>query len=485
MAESAHPLVGQGRRLNQRGFHFAALELWDRLCADPSLEPDDSAILHDEWGKTLFQLSERQSALQHFIWATEAARDEALYAASSMHAAMALASLSEFDRAQRTLSQLIDRSTHLPPLFRAQLHGNLAFVQAHNDFHHEAMENTLKSQHFFSEAGVLTYESDLLTNLGLHHEQLGQMDDALRCLASAADKGRYEHLPSVSELSRLHLVLGDHRESIRWAERALDLVWSSILNYEKEELARLCATLSNLSFSLGERGLAMRLIEKGQLLFGQMGMWREWRQTQDVMDAWSTSKSHPMATDPLAVDKLSRFLLLLDAQNAQELINPRFSALLDARVHYASALCEAVGFTRGQHENLVYASRFCDYGLTAVESEIIANPRRSPSAWERFTQHPTLSVFMLESHAVLPQIRSIILDHHERCDGTGFPNRKTHNEIDSTALVLAVADLYATEVAVAHASHSKATATLEQEAGRALAPDLVATFLSLFTATES
>ncbi len=484
MTEMIDPLE-QGRQLGRRGFHFAALELWEQLAAKPSMTPDEIAALHDEWGKTCFQLGERRQALHHFTLAAELAQDDALPVIAGMHSAMALSALSEFDLAQRSFARLVDRAGELPPLFRAQLHGNLAVVQAHNRFHHEAMANTLRSQHFFQEAGVPTYESDLLTNLGLHYEQLGQLDKALCCLKSAARKEQDSHLPSTAELSRLYLVKGDRRQSIRWAEKALDLVWSSFLNYEKEELARLCTTLSNLAFSLGERALALRLIEKAQLLFGQIGMWREWQQTQDIMDAWSAVRTRLATVDTGTVDKLTRFLLLLDAQNAQELIHPHFSALLDARVHYAAALSAALDFDREQYENLVYACRFCDYGLTAVEPDVILNPARSPSAWQRFAQHPSLSVFMLESHAVLPQIHTIILDHHEHYDGSGFPAGKRAQDIDTTALVLAVSDLYTTKVVMESLPHSQAIATLQAEAGRWLDPDLVDKFIRLFASAVS
>jgi len=61
---------------------------------------------------------------------------------------------------------------------------------------------------------------------------------------------------------------------------------------------------------------------------------------------------------------------------------------------------------------------------------------------ELIKEHPRLSYEIIKDDIVEDNIRSIIIDHHERLDGTGYPNQKKEREISFLARVLAIIDVY-------------------------------------------
>lgn len=488
MSDRVEALFARGRELAAKQFHYAALEVWAELTRLLDPTPGQLAELSDETGKTLFQLSRRREALGFFARSETSATDPVMRATARMHLGTTLAALSEYDRAQRVLTQLADEADALPTVRKAQLFGNLAFVQAHNQFHAEALQSTLRSRGYFEEAGVVDYEADLCTNLGLHYMELGRAEEAEACLTRAVTE-RADFLSPLSELSRLYLSRGDYAQSLLYADRALGLVWSSIMSYEKEEIARLCQTLANLAFLLDQRRIALRLIEKAQLYFGRLSMWREWEQAQNVMDTWTAGSgvvggtggaSGVRGTSGDHALTLTRFISLLDALDAQELLDHRFAALLDTRVHYAAAMADLVELPETEKRDLILACRFCDYGLAALEPEAFEDPHRSDSAWKQYTRHPEWSAFMLDSLDVQGTVPGIVLDHHERVDGTGFPSGKCGQDLELPTRLLSVADTYAGRVVMQDQRHSEALAALLEEGGQALDRDAARQFTSLF-----
>ena len=58
-------------------------------------------------------------------------------------------------------------------------------------------------------------------------------------------------------------------------------------------------------------------------------------------------------------------------------------------------------------------------------------------------KHPQKCIDMLRAIDFHDEsIENIIMEHHERCDGSGYPNGLKHDDISRGALVLAVADRY-------------------------------------------
>ena len=59
-----------------------------------------------------------------------------------------------------------------------------------------------------------------------------------------------------------------------------------------------------------------------------------------------------------------------------------------------------------------------------------------------FRSHPTLGYNILKDQNVSHHVAMAALQHHERCDGKGYPNGLTLQEIDPYAKIVAIADVY-------------------------------------------
>lgn len=106
-------------------------------------------------------------------------------------------------------------------------------------------------------------------------------------------------------------------------------------------------------------------------------------------------------------------------------------------------LGRAVGFTEARLEQLELAATVHDIGKLAVpDASLFKTGRLSGSDWRQIRRHPEIAEQILagrtEDAEILPWIRS----HHERWDGTGYPDRLEGHEIPFEARILAVCDAY-------------------------------------------
>jgi HD-GYP domain-containing protein (c-di-GMP phosphodiesterase class II) len=84
-----------------------------------------------------------------------------------------------------------------------------------------------------------------------------------------------------------------------------------------------------------------------------------------------------------------------------------------------------------------------DIGKLAVPLGILNKPGRlTPEEWAIMQSHPRAGVDMLEGSQWSPLVKSIVLRHHERWDGSGYPDGKVGDEIHPMARIAAVADVY-------------------------------------------
>lgn len=89
-------------------------------------------------------------------------------------------------------------------------------------------------------------------------------------------------------------------------------------------------------------------------------------------------------------------------------------------------------------------SRLHDIGKAKIPDIVLKKENRlSREEWETIVQHPKYGVELLKPlESLLGEIFPIVLYHHERWDGRGYPEGKAGYEIPLTARIVAVADAY-------------------------------------------
>ena len=84
-----------------------------------------------------------------------------------------------------------------------------------------------------------------------------------------------------------------------------------------------------------------------------------------------------------------------------------------------------------------------DIGKVAIPADILNKPGKlEPEEWEIVKGHPTVGLELLSSDLISPLVKAVVRSHHERWDGTGYPNGISGEDIPHFARIAAVADVF-------------------------------------------
>jgi PAS domain S-box-containing protein len=151
----------------------------------------------------------------------------------------------------------------------------------------------------------------------------------------------------------------------------------------------------------------------------------------------------------------------------------------------AVAIATEVGLEPDEVTAIKLAATIHDIGKIGVPAEILALGRRLTLAeFELVKAHPQLGHDILDGIAFVGPVPEMILQHHERLDGSGYPAGLAGTEILFAARIIAVADVV--ESMASHRPYrpalgiDAALAEIEKKRGVLYDPDVVDTCLRLF-----
>ena len=108
---------------------------------------------------------------------------------------------------------------------------------------------------------------------------------------------------------------------------------------------------------------------------------------------------------------------------------------------FAVAVAQQLGLSEDEIEALRAAALLHDIGKLAVPEHIINKPGKlTPEEFEKMKIHPIVGAEILERVAFPYPVAPIVRSHHEKWDGTGYPDGLKHEEIPIGARVLAAVD---------------------------------------------
>jgi len=149
---------------------------------------------------------------------------------------------------------------------------------------------------------------------------------------------------------------------------------------------------------------------------------------------------------------------------------------------YAVGLAREIGMSRGDIQAVKTAALLHDIGKLAVPEHILAKPGPlTPEEFQKVRIHPQVGAGIIGDVRFPYPVAPLILNHHERWDGRGYPAGLRELDIPRGARVLSIVDYFdaLTSERPYHSAMSVdgAVSLLQQEAGKALDPQLVDTFV--------
>jgi len=151
---------------------------------------------------------------------------------------------------------------------------------------------------------------------------------------------------------------------------------------------------------------------------------------------------------------------------------------------YGLQMASAAGMRLSDQPQIEFGFLLHDVGKVAVPDAILFKPGPlTPAERGIVEQHPLTGFEIVRDIEFLGAAREVIRSHHERWDGTGYPDRMAGTEIPLSARVFALADtldaLTTNRPYRRASSFAKARAIILKESGTHFDPEIVAAYQSL------
>jgi putative two-component system response regulator len=110
---------------------------------------------------------------------------------------------------------------------------------------------------------------------------------------------------------------------------------------------------------------------------------------------------------------------------------------------YATAVGRALGVDEAMLKALHLGGYLHDVGKIAIPDRILLKPGRlDPEERAEIQRHPVVGAELIQGLRTLDAVRPIVRHHHERMDGSGYPDGLKGELIPLAARILAVVDVY-------------------------------------------
>jgi len=187
------------------------------------------------------------------------------------------------------------------------------------------------------------------------------------------------------------------------------------------------------------------------------------------------SHYHLTELNSCLVSMLEDASLFRDHETGLHILRVRkYSELLSINAGLETEMVEKIELYSGLH----------DIGKLGVRLDILNKPGQyEVDEFEEMKKHPLIGYKIINKESVDIVAQNIVLSHHEKFDGSGYPYGITGEEIPIEARVVALADVYdalTTERAYKNAfSNVKAESIILEERGKHFDPNLVDVFFSI------
>ena len=231
----------------------------------------------------------------------------------------------------------------------------------------------------------------------------------------------------------------------------------------------------------------------GDLLFSELLVWGWLRR-------WRAERRLASAVELLGLLKSDRQRPVGWSVNRQEELLRALAAALEAEdrytrghsdrvARYAGSIARKMGLLDAEVEAVRAAALVHDVGKLRIPAEVLNKPTRLTDAeFDLIKRHPVDGAEMVASLGN-DELTSVVLHHHERMDGKGYPDGLSGEQIPLGARIIAVADTFDAITSVRpyrpRRAHKQALDILAQEQGLQLDRDAVRAFLNCYSGRRS
>jgi putative nucleotidyltransferase with HDIG domain len=352
-----------------------------------------SARIEQNLGILASLQGDHSAACQHYrrsLSAFEGAGDERGCALAHHHLGMIASRRGELDEAERAFQQSAAIAARVGDVqLRGRCELNRAEVCHGRQQYAEAMRRAETALEIFERMGDRLAKADAYRVIGMVFRDTGRpllAEARLRAsvgLASESSSLRGQAEAS-RELARLSQTLGRNQEALTLLKSAHDLFRKLDARSDLVDVGRKTAELE---------GAFLALV-------------REWGESIESADHYTFGHCERVAD-------------------------------------YAVTVAEALGLDAMQQTTIRLGAYLHDVGKVRVPHEVLNKPGRlSDEEFELMKLHPVYGVELLAGVEFPWDLKPIIRWHHEKLDGTGYPDRLRGEEIPRAAQIIGIVDVY-------------------------------------------
>lgn len=208
------------------------------------------------------------------------------------------------------------------------------------------------------------------------------------------------------------------------------------------------------------------------------------------------SKTSELAEKNLLLERYSNHLekatvqIMMSLQTAMEEKDGYTAGHTRRVTELALLLGQGAGLNGDDILVLRRASQFHDIGKLVVDVSCIQKAGTLTSEeWELIKKHPGVGASIIEPLTFMERERDIIRHHHERLDGTGYPDGIGGNELDTLTRIITIADSYDAMTSRRNyrrnLTSTEAMGELRRCAGTQFDPELVEIFAGVVLSAHS